>query len=93
MPPVWREQRKSRKAQLQSLLIRMYGDRLNVQVDPTRPEVVGLVDASGSLGATDAVVADLDGAAQGWVRIRIDAAVAESAARPPSREVPASDPT
>jgi hypothetical protein len=91
MPPIWREQRNRRKTQLQSLLIRMYGDRLNVQAHPTRPGVVGLVDARGSSGVTEAVVADLDGAAQGWIRTRIDAAVAASTASP--RAAPASDPT
>ena len=78
------------KAQLQSLLIRRFGEGLRVEVPtPENPDLVGLRLSRFNEDACHALIQELDEDAASWVRRRIDEAPGEAASNPENpTEVP-----
>ena len=87
------ERRYSRKSRLQSLLVRHFGDALDVDLDASNPGTVLLRHRGSGRDGCHAVLASLDEDARAWVQLQLDLAVSAStdnaspAARPKARPV------
>lgn len=79
--PAEQQARYARKAALQSRLIALHGEVLDVQPDPRDEDVVSLHHRSGERDAAHARISTLDEAARAWVRARLTEA-ARSAGLP-----------
>jgi len=102
LPEAAEARRYAQKAQLQSLLVRRFGDE-HLVVKPTDDDnVVSLVHRSGDRDACHAVVSELDAESRSWVRRQLDLATGEAPSEPvepvrarsgaePARELPADD--
>ena len=78
------------KAQLQSLLIRRFGEGLRVEgPTPENPDLIGLRLSRFNEDACHALIQELDEDAASWVKRRIDEATSETASNPENTtEVP-----
>jgi hypothetical protein len=90
------ELRYAQKSRLQSLLVRRFGDELEVVADPEREGTVSIVHRGHGRDACHAVVDALDEEARAWVRLKLDLGPPSSegsspvapAARPSGRGLP-----
>ena len=73
LPQAEAERRYATKSRLQSLLVRRFGEELEVRPDPQTPDAVSIRHRYSDLSASHTVVDTLEEDARSWVRFRLDA--------------------